>query len=215
MEELAFNQPTLNPLVFHQVFPHITEQIFEKMNDKSLKNCREVAKSWQISIDNRNILWNKIAKKNDNKTKTFQLACENGHFKMANMLIKKAKEFKIDVNVKNKNDDTPFHLAYTNGNFEITNMLLLKSAEINIDLNAKDKAGFTPFHYACACAYACHTKTVKILVQKSAELSIDLNAANEDGLTPFHVACGYGATKTAKMLMQKSTEFNIDVNQNS
>ena len=114
MEESLINQPTLNPMVFHQLFPHITEQIFKIMDDKSLKNCRKVTKSWQISIDNRNILWEKIAKKNGG-TKTFQLACEIGHFKIANMLIQKAKEFKIDVNAKGEEGVTPFQSTCDKG----------------------------------------------------------------------------------------------------
>ena len=84
------------------------------MDDQSLKNCREVAKSWQNCIDNQNILWNKIAKKNDG-TKLFQKACENGHFKMAKMLIQKATKLKIDVNAKSRFSETPFHLVCKNG----------------------------------------------------------------------------------------------------
>ena len=34
-------------------FAHIAEQIFQQLDDKSLTNCREVAKSWQKFIDDR------------------------------------------------------------------------------------------------------------------------------------------------------------------
>ena len=97
MEEL-----TLNPMVFHPRFPHITEEIFEKLVEKSLKNCREVAKLWQNCIDEWNILWNKIATKNGGN-KTFQLACKNGHTKMAQMLIQKSLELNIDLNAQDWN----------------------------------------------------------------------------------------------------------------
>ena len=70
-----------NPMVFHPRFPHISEQIFGHMDKKSLKNCRTVAKSWQNCIDNQNILWNKIVKKNDG-TKSLQLALSKEHFKV-------------------------------------------------------------------------------------------------------------------------------------
>ena len=99
VEELGLNLPTLNPMVFHQGFQHITEQIFEKIDEKSLENCREVAKSLQTFIDNQNILWKKIAKKKGGKS-SFQSACRNGHSKMASLLIQKATNFKIDVNSK-------------------------------------------------------------------------------------------------------------------
>ena len=47
----------LNPMVFNARFLHITEKIFKKMDIKTLKNCRQVSKSWQEFIDNQNILW--------------------------------------------------------------------------------------------------------------------------------------------------------------
>ena len=106
-EQKPMNMPTLDPMVFHQRFSLITEQIFEKMDENSLKNCRKVAKSWQNCIDNRNILWNKIAEKNGGNA-SFLLACQKGHFKMAKMLIQKSDEFKIDVNAKNEYGETHF-----------------------------------------------------------------------------------------------------------
>ena len=109
LKKSPITQLTLNPMVFYQGFQHITEQIFEKMDEKSLKSCRAVAKSWQNCIDNQNILWKKIARKNGG-TKSFQQACKNGHSKMAKMLIQKSTEFDIDVNVKDKFSDTPFQV---------------------------------------------------------------------------------------------------------
>ena len=40
---------------FIKVFPHIAEEIFQQLDDKSLTNCREVANSWNKFIDDRNI----------------------------------------------------------------------------------------------------------------------------------------------------------------
>ena len=42
------------------IFPHIIQQIFEQLDNKSLANCREVAKSWQEYIDNKNLSWIRI-----------------------------------------------------------------------------------------------------------------------------------------------------------
>ena len=70
-----FEELPLNPMVFHPRFLHISEKIFDKMDDKCLKNCREITKSWQIAIDNKNTLWNKIATKNGG-TETLQKACK-------------------------------------------------------------------------------------------------------------------------------------------
>ena len=47
----------LNPSVFYQGFAHVAEQIFKKLDNKSLTNCREVSKSWRDCIDDRNLSW--------------------------------------------------------------------------------------------------------------------------------------------------------------
>ena len=76
----------LNPIIFYSRYPHITKKIFEKMDKESLKNSRLVSKSWQNCIDNQNILWVKILEDKDAE-EAFQLACKNGHLKMAKFLI--------------------------------------------------------------------------------------------------------------------------------
>ena len=38
-----------------QSIPHVGEQIFEELDNKSLRNSREVANSWQKFIDNKNL----------------------------------------------------------------------------------------------------------------------------------------------------------------
>ena len=41
-------------------FPHLPEQIFQKLNNESLLKCREVSSSWQNTIDGRNYPWQRI-----------------------------------------------------------------------------------------------------------------------------------------------------------
>ena len=43
-------------------FPHIAEQIFEQLDNKSLSKCREVNKVWKNFIDERNYPWIRIVK---------------------------------------------------------------------------------------------------------------------------------------------------------
>ena len=46
------------------------------------------------------------------------MACENGHSKIAEMLIQKSAELNIDLNAKHRLfGRTAFHLAYENGHF--------------------------------------------------------------------------------------------------
>ena len=67
----------LNPMVFHSRFQHITENIFQKMDIKCLRNCREVSNKWQNSIDDPNILWKKVVDKLGCNV-AFQFACLKG-----------------------------------------------------------------------------------------------------------------------------------------
>ena len=180
-ENKKMNVPPLNPMVFYPRFQHITEQIFEKLDSKSLKNCRKVSKSWQECIDNQNILWNQIVEK-EGGNKTFQLACKNGHSKMVEMLIKKPAKFKIDLNAKDGDGNTAFLVACKNGHSKIAEMLMQKSAEFNIDLNAEDEDDMTAFQLACKKG---RSKIAEMLIQKSAEFNIELNAKDEEGMTAF------------------------------
>ena len=40
-----------------QKFPHLPEQIFQKLNNESLFKSREVARSWKYLINERNYPW--------------------------------------------------------------------------------------------------------------------------------------------------------------
>ena len=86
----------LNPMVFYARFQHISENILENLDIRSLENCREVSKSWQCCIDNQSILWKKIAKNEDiNIKKIFLFSCKNGHLKMAKVLVQNSVEYNI------------------------------------------------------------------------------------------------------------------------
>ena len=46
--------------VFISRFPHIIEQILLQLDNKSLRNCKEVKKLWQKCIDDKKISWKRI-----------------------------------------------------------------------------------------------------------------------------------------------------------
>ena len=41
-------------------YPHLPEQIFQKLDNESLFKSREIARSWQNIIDERNYPWLRI-----------------------------------------------------------------------------------------------------------------------------------------------------------
>ena len=60
------------------------------------------------------------ATKNENKPKDcFQLACSNGHLKIAEMMINKAADLKINLNTKGQDGHSAFQLACMGGDLEI------------------------------------------------------------------------------------------------
>ena len=96
-QEICKEVPLLNPMDFYPGFPHIAEQIFQKMDKDALKNCRLLSKSWLEYIDNQNLLWKKVIDV-QNANQAFQSACNDGFPKMVKFLIQKSEDFKINLN---------------------------------------------------------------------------------------------------------------------
>ena len=107
-------------------FPHLPEQIFKKLDLKGLFKCREVAKSWQEVLDERNYPWLCIVNIPTilNERNTYlHLAAESGQMQA----FKTAFSEEEDKNVKDDFGETPFHIACANGRFEIVQFLLEKA----------------------------------------------------------------------------------------
>ena len=110
VDENIMKMPILNPMAFHPRFPHIAEQIFEKITKESLKICRLLSKSWLQYIDNQNFLWKKIVEdEKEIPNKAFRKAISMtpistfsaiGHPKMAEFLIKNSIKYNIDLNAR-------------------------------------------------------------------------------------------------------------------
>ena len=172
-------------------FPHLPEQILQKLDDESLSKSREVSRPWQNLIDGRNYTWLRIVNiptiLQDGNT-YFHLAAETGQI----------EEFKIafneeeDKNVENDNGETPFHLACANGCSEIVQYLLK-----------------TPFSRACNEG---HTNVVKILVKNARTFRINRNIGDIDYLECFHEACESGFTDLVKVFMESAPTYGIDLN---
>ena len=86
-------------------FPHLPEQILEKLDNKSLLNSRVVGASWQKFIDARDYplkrfrdVINDLNEKCEYGKTAFLLACENDQAGLAEMIIKNSAEFNIDLN---------------------------------------------------------------------------------------------------------------------
>ena len=128
-------------------FPHLSEQIFQKLNNESLFKSREVARSWKYFIDERNYSWLCVVNiptilKNGNTY--LHLSAETGQ----NDAFKIAFSEEEDKNTKNLFRETAFHVACKNGHSNIVNVLVESS--IAFDTNCIDIfAKVSPFILAC------------------------------------------------------------------
>ena len=151
-------------------FPHIAEQIFEYLDDKSLVKCREVVKSWQEFIDNRNLPWKRIVKIEKyflDGNSFLHVAIQTGQSKKFKELIQGEK----DKNPTNYDRFTPFYIACQKGLFVFTEFLIQNSEYFTNDFK-------WPIHLD-------HSKVAELFIQNSLKFNIDLNAKDSRGKTAF------------------------------
>ena len=140
--------PILNPLDFHPRFQHITENIFKRLDKRSLSNCREVGKTWKNTIDSKNLSWILIIEVpsiQKYKNTYLHIAVKTRQLEV----FEKMMERGVDLNAKGQFGLTAFHYACGFGHKRIAEMLVQKSVDFDIDLNAKDNGGQTAFHLVC------------------------------------------------------------------
>ena len=76
-------------------FPHIAQQIFEKLGNKSLTKCREVGKLWQTFIDENSLPWIRIIKIPSILTKGntyLHLASKSGQIRIFDMIAAEVRQ---------------------------------------------------------------------------------------------------------------------------
>ena len=237
-----FRQPSMNMQDLVLKFPHLPEQIFQKLDIESLFKCRAVTKSWQDIIDERNYPWLRIVTiptiLNEGNT-YLHLAAAVGQIEA----FKTAVNEEENKNIKNEKGQTSFHLACMHGRSEIVQVLLenidpeinintkdnhsrlldlvnifmenaakLSFDDHNIDINAKSYYGCTGFNLACQKG---HSDVVKLLMENAVAFCIDLKAKDHSGKTAFLWACLFGNADVVKIIMENAANVNIDIDLNA
>lgn len=104
----------LNLLEFSARFLLLTEQIFGKIDNKHLTDCREVIKSWKSCTDKKNFSCLRIVnipRVLQNGNTYLHTVARTGHLKMLEWII----ENKNILDPKNDVGKTPFHFTCING----------------------------------------------------------------------------------------------------
>ena len=231
-------------------FPHLMEQILQKLDNKSLVKSRKVAEIWQEFVDETKYPWVRIVKI---PTNLKDLPCIYLHLAAKHSQIYIFEEILISETDKNLVDDegyTPFLIACLYGQIRIAEVLMSKSVELKIDLCRKSKWGITAFHLACISGnselaemimnnsfinpffrtdlnekkpddsmtgflYACrygHKKIVLAIMKNSKIMNIELNTLNMFNYNALHLAIHYGHEDIAKTLMEKLTDLKFYMN---
>ena len=136
-------------------FDHLPEQIFKKLDDKSLVNSRVVRASWCNFIDARDYPWKRFQESINDLTEecidgetVFHLVSRKGQVAVAEKIMKNSAKLNIDLNAKDNVGMTAFHLACKEGQSKIAGMIMKNSVELNIALTARTNLGNTGFQLA-------------------------------------------------------------------
>ena len=105
--------------------PHIAKQIFEQIDNKSLRKCREVKRSWMNCIEEKNIPWIRIVRIPKFLEKNDTYFCIAGKYGQSEVFKNIPKNAEI-LNSTNRAGRTPFHLVCEYGYFKIAKMLIDK-----------------------------------------------------------------------------------------
>ena len=200
-------------VVMHR-FPHLAEQILQKLDNEGLSKSREVGCFWQKFIDERDYPWLRIVNiptvlpmrgegtQSGIGNKYLHLAAENGQIDPFKILLP------FTASPANNLGDTPFHIACSKGHMNIVSILIEKSFELKMSLNKTDDTGHTGFHLACKNG---HSEIAEMMMNNSSKFKINLNIKDKRGRTAFHLVCEEGHSKIAEIIINNSSKLKIDL----
>jgi ankyrin repeat protein len=155
-------------------------KLINSNNDNEIKNTIKKITSGEIVIPN------------EDHSKVFLWACENGHLEIVKLLI--ATHGFDSLNTSDTDNKTPFFWACERGHLEIVK-LLIETPGFN-SLNTKNYCKSTPFLRACQNG---HLEIVKLLIATPGFNS--LNTPDIWKKTPFSKACYKGHLEIVKLLI--------------
>ena len=84
---------SLTVIQFNRVLCDIGEKIFDLLNNKDLKNCREVCKHWQNAINNDKYVWRRMIKVHNTKYSMWSKVWMNCNRKTTRELALATKQY--------------------------------------------------------------------------------------------------------------------------
>ena len=204
-------------------FPHLMEQILQKLDNESLVKGRKVARIWQQFIDQKNYPWVRIVRipaiLNEDNT-YLHLAAVHNQIDMFEVILYS----EADRNVVNYDGYSPFHIACLLGNVRIAELFLKESEELEVDLNITTV--FPPIAVLELTCKSANSESTEKIMKNSDEMNIQLKKMRGNlklnkmrpfsirnfGMRGFLYACRDGNLEIVEFLMKYSTSMNIDLN---
>lgn len=128
----------------------------------------------------------------DQKRSPLHWAASTGKKELCEMLLRRTRLPRSNVNAVEVRQKTALHLAVTHGRDDIIELLLVYGA----DVMARSDGKWTALHNACEQG---SVKVLKILLGAGA----DINAKLLNGMTPLHVAAQAGHLDTVNCLLER------------
>ncbi|KAI4678032.1 uncharacterized protein J4E88_006550 [Alternaria novae-zelandiae] len=128
----------------------------------------------------------------DQKRSPLHWAASTGKKELCEMLLRRTRLPRANVNAVEVRQKTALHLAVAHGRDDIIELLLVNGA----DVGAQSDGSWTPLHNACDQG---SVKVLKILMAAGA----DVNARTLNGTTPLHVAAQAGHFDVVKCLLER------------
>ena len=184
-------------------FPHLGEEIFQKIDNKSLASCQLVSGSWYRFIQyQKRPKWVRIkhllVKNIETLSKDFHGVPIFYGSKFNGSFVKLF--FSAMHNKTICTGGTFLHVAAMYGCLGICELTIRKIHKVE-DRNPSNEWGETPLHYA---ADHCHLEVCKLIIQSVDEK----NPKNNEGDTPLHFAARRGKASICELIMKNIWDKN-------
>jgi ankyrin repeat protein/Mg2+ and Co2+ transporter CorA len=140
----------------------------------------------------RDIAIDGLEGQDEGKRSPLHWAASTGKKELCEMLLKRQRPPRANVNAVEIRQKTALHLAIAHGRDDIVEMLLVYGGNVM----ARSDGGWTPLHNACANGTV---KVVRTLLLAGA----DVNAKLLTGMTPLHIAAQNGHLEVVNCLLER------------
>ena len=176
-------------------FPHLSEAIFNHLDNISLTNCRKVSETWKNVIDQEKFPW---LRRIQSYRGTFEPFLEQWSKVIKKTPVEEIKElclavehfFKLGSNMMDE-QYSPLHIAAEIGLIDLSRRIIEATDHRNNNFYLPN---FTPLHLA---AENGHREVCRLILENVASK----NPVSFDGLTPLHSAANRGHLGIVKLLV--------------